>query len=201
MKNQMRALARDAEDGGGRLLVAPTVGRYFSAPPLGTFLSPDGPMGKLRVLRKGYRLLVPAGVSGVVREVLVRGRGAPVEYGQPILLVGRAADPLAAGLDEDAEPVGRADEEVAEGMVTVRSPTDGIFYRRPSPEDPAYVKEGDVIERGKVLGLVEVMKCFTQIAYAGEGEGASRARVARVLPEDAAEVKLDQLLFVLSPEH
>ena len=92
-----------------------------------------------------------------------------------------------------------AGEAAQLGMVAVRSPTDGIFYRRPSPDEPSYVEAGDTVERGKVLGLVEVMKCFNQIAYGGEPDAAPKAVVVRVVPEDSAEVKLGQVLFVLDP--
>ena len=61
------------------------------------------------------------------------------------------------------------------------------------------VEPGDAVERGKVLGLVEVMKCFNQIAYGGEPEATEKAVVVRVVLEDAAEVKLGQVLFVLDP--
>ena len=43
------------------------------------------------------------------------------------------------------------------------------------------------------------MKCFNQIAYGGEGDVPARARVTRVLPDDSAEVKLGQALFLVEP--
>ena len=46
---------------------------------------------------------------------------------------------------------------------TVRSPLPGTFYRRPSPEADVYVKEGDSVEPGTVVGLVEVMKTFHEV--------------------------------------
>ena len=42
----------------------------------------------------------------------------------------------------------------------VRTPIPGVFYRRPSPGSPPFVSEGDVVEDGGVVGLVEVMKQF-----------------------------------------
>ena len=46
---------------------------------------------------------------------------------------------------------------------TVLSPLPGIFYRKPSPEDPTYKNEGDLCEAGDVIGLVEVMKSFHEV--------------------------------------
>ncbi|USG63360.1 acetyl-CoA carboxylase [Brevibacillus ruminantium] len=45
----------------------------------------------------------------------------------------------------------------------ILSPLPGVFYRKPSPELPAYAQEGDVIKAGQVLGLIEVMKNFYEI--------------------------------------
>ena len=42
-----------------------------------------------------------------------------------------------------------------------RSPA--IFYRRPSPDADAFVQEGDAVEAGAVIGLVEVMKQFHDV--------------------------------------
>ena len=45
----------------------------------------------------------------------------------------------------------------------IRSPIPGIFYRRPDPDSPMFVNEGDSVEAGQVVGLVEVMKQFHEI--------------------------------------
>ena len=68
---------------GEEQLMAPTVGRYLNAPPVGTFLSPGSPAGSLKVLQRMFTLVVPADGGGIVKEVLVKGRAVPVEYGQP----------------------------------------------------------------------------------------------------------------------
>lgn len=36
----------------------------------------------------------------------------------------------------------------------------GVFYRKPSPEEPNFKNEGDAVEKGDVIGLIEVMKTF-----------------------------------------
>ena len=49
-------------------------------------------------------------------------------------------------------------EEVVVGESTIKSPITGVFYRSPSPTSPMFVKEGDVVEVGKTLCIVEAMK-------------------------------------------
>jgi acetyl-CoA carboxylase biotin carboxyl carrier protein len=43
------------------------------------------------------------------------------------------------------------------------SPLPGTFYRRPAPDQPPYKNEGDKVAVGDVIGLVEVMKSFTEV--------------------------------------
>lgn len=39
----------------------------------------------------------------------------------------------------------------------------GIFFRKPSPEEDVYVNEGDVVNAGDTIGLIEVMKTFYEV--------------------------------------
>ncbi|MCW5943918.1 MAG: hypothetical protein KIS66_16940 [Fimbriimonadaceae bacterium] len=45
----------------------------------------------------------------------------------------------------------------------VRSPMQGIFYLTSSPGSPPFVKEGDDVAAGQVVGLIEAMKVFNEI--------------------------------------
>ena len=78
----------------------------------------------------------------------------------------------------------------------IRASTTGIFYRRSSPDAPAYVKEGQKIERGKILGLIEVMKTFNHIVFQGT-DNSNSGVITKILCEDAQEVKLGDGLFVV----
>lgn len=51
----------------------------------------------------------------------------------------------------------------------VVSPLPGVFYRRPSPEEEEFVTEGQKVKPGDVIGIVEVMKSFTEIKSEVEG--------------------------------
>jgi acetyl-CoA carboxylase biotin carboxyl carrier protein len=45
----------------------------------------------------------------------------------------------------------------------VQSPLPGTFYRRSAPDAPPFKSEGDAVAVGDVLGLVEVMKQFSEV--------------------------------------
>lgn len=51
----------------------------------------------------------------------------------------------------------------------ILSPLPGTFYRKPSPDEPAYKNEGDAVKKGDVIGLVEVMKSFHEVHADAEG--------------------------------
>lgn len=48
-------------------------------------------------------------------------------------------------------------------MAEIQSPLPGVFYRRPSPGKDPFVQDGDRVEAGQVIGLIEVMKQFSEV--------------------------------------
>ncbi len=45
----------------------------------------------------------------------------------------------------------------------ITSPMTGIYYGAPSPGSPPFVREGDAITSGQIIGLIEAMKVFNEI--------------------------------------
>jgi len=75
----------------------------------------------------------------------------------------------------------------------VTAPLVGVFYRSASPDTDPFVKEGDRVEAGDVVCILEAMKLFNEITtdYAGV--------VARIVPENGELVTLGQELFWIEP--
>lgn len=48
-------------------------------------------------------------------------------------------------------------------MADIVSPLPGVFYRKPAPGKDDFVSIGDSVEAGQTLGIVEVMKQFTEV--------------------------------------
>jgi biotin carboxyl carrier protein len=192
-------LVRESGAGDGHFdVLAPGVGFFDMPPAAGTFLMPGSFVGYLTTLRRYFHLLMPEGRHGVVTRLYVTDRKQRVEYGQRLFAVSAKAEVgLTTEFQEIDTETARSDEGIPEGMFGVRSPTDGIFYRRANPQSPPYVEEGSVVEQGSVLALVEVMKCFNPILYAGEPEFPARARIVRATATDAMEVKHGSVIFVV----
>lgn len=53
--------------------------------------------------------------------------------------------------------------------ITISAPMPGVFYRRPDPEDPPFVEEGDAVEADEVVGLIGVMKNFHDVTAGEDG--------------------------------
>ena len=186
----------DPNTDGELLLASPAVGLYGFAPRVGEVLVAGSRAGRLTSLGKTAELLVPRGVTGRVAERQLTTRSDPVDYGQVLLrLVPVEASDVGDGITTKAEEAAR---DLPEGTFAVVSPTHGMFYRRPRPDEPAYVETGQIVEEGSTLGLVEVMKCFSPITY-GDDHLPSRAEVVEVRAEDGAEVGSDEVLFVVRP--
>jgi len=45
----------------------------------------------------------------------------------------------------------------------VIAPLPGIFYRRPAPDKAPFVEVGDAVEAGQTIGIVEIMKQFSEV--------------------------------------
>jgi biotin carboxyl carrier protein len=192
----LTGLAARAEEDSFQVL-SPGVGLYDMPPAVGAYVRPGSFLGYLTVVRRYYHLVLPEGRHGVVTHHHIQNRKHRVEYGQPLLTVSPEVS-TSIGLEvAKTEAAIEAEEGVPEGMFAVKSPTDGIFYGRPNPQSPFYVEEGTLVTKGTVLGLVEVMKCFNPISYPGEPELPNRARIAKVVAQDATEVKHGGLLFVV----
>jgi acetyl-CoA carboxylase biotin carboxyl carrier protein len=75
----------------------------------------------------------------------------------------------------------------------VVAPLTGVFYRQPSPDADAYVKENDRVEMGQVLCVLEAMKLFNEIQSDFSGT------VIRILPGNGELVSQGEELFWIQP--
>ncbi|MCR4842412.1 MAG: acetyl-CoA carboxylase biotin carboxyl carrier protein [Eubacterium sp.] len=57
----------------------------------------------------------------------------------------------------------------SDGAVEVKSPVPGTFYAASAPDKAPYVKEGQVVKKGDVLGLIEAMKIMNEIPSPVDG--------------------------------
>jgi acetyl-CoA carboxylase biotin carboxyl carrier protein len=84
-------------------------------------------------------------------------------------------------------------EDDTAGLVPIASPMVGTFYSAATPDAPALVSVGDVVDAEKVVCIVEAMKIFNEIKAETSGT------IAKVLVANGDAVEFGQDLFLLKP--
>lgn len=81
-------------------------------------------------------------------------------------------------------------EEPLTGNI-VKSPLVGTYYAASSPDSAPFVKVGDKVTKGQVLGIVEAMKLMNEIESEFDGT------VKEILVENEQMVEFGQPMFVI----
>jgi acetyl-CoA carboxylase biotin carboxyl carrier protein len=88
---------------------------------------------------------------------------------------------------------GGAVAEEADAGHPIKAPLVGTFYRAGQPGSPPFVEEGDVVDEGQTVGIVEAMKLMNQV-QADQG-----GKVSKILVEDGQWVEFEQVLMYIEP--
>jgi acetyl-CoA carboxylase biotin carboxyl carrier protein len=96
-------------------------------------------------------------------------------------------EPKAAAAPKKAQAV------VPPGMVAIKSPMVGTFYRAPSPGAKPFVEIGQKVDPGSVVCIIEVMKLMNSIPAGVSGT------IRQILVNDAQPVQFAQVLIVIEP--
>lgn len=92
-----------------------------------------------------------------------------------------------------ALPHERVPPEDNDGLVAIRAPNLGTFYRAPNPGEAPYVEIGQDVAADSDVCLIEVMKLFTPVQAGVAG------KIARICIEDGNMVQHDEPLFFVEP--
>lgn len=108
----------------------------------------------------------------------------------PVAVAAEAVTPQVVA----AQPVQQAEEAATiqqpEGN-EVKSPLVGTFYAAPAEDAEPFVKVGDHVKKGQVLGIIEAMKLMNEIESEYDGV------VEAVLVDNADAVEYGQPLFII----
>lgn len=92
-----------------------------------------------------------------------------------------AITPIAPSPSEDIKVTG----------TEIVSPLVGVCYLQSGPDQPAFKKVGDKVEKGEVLCIIEAMKVMNEIVSDITGE------IVQILVENEQVVEFNQPLFVV----
>jgi len=148
-------------------------------------------IAELEVSRWGKKVRIVKNTSNSNNPGLVEERNIPGPQAVFETPVVTQATPVVAPQPEPTkvETPPPAAEQSGKKTEEIRSPMVGTFYRAPSPEADSYINEGDRINPGKVLCIVEAMKLMNEI------EAEISGTIIEILVENSQPVEYNQPLF------
>ena len=99
------------------------------------------------------------------------------------------ADGDITGSGKETQSAGKTEDHTALSGETVRAPLVGTFYSAPAEGEKAFVKPGDRVTKGQILGIIEAMKLMNEIESEYDGI------VEAVLVNNEQVVEYGQPLF------
>jgi acetyl-CoA carboxylase biotin carboxyl carrier protein len=105
------------------------------------------PEGVERVIRAAEA----AGVTTLRLSIASIGLTLELSRGPQAIVPPETSSPAASSL------------QTPESLITVTAPVLGVFYRRNGPDQPLLASEGEPVEEGQLLGLIEVMKTYHEV--------------------------------------
>ena len=95
----------------------------------------------------------------------------------------------AAVTQTQAEQV--TDNESAGDAVEIKAPLVGTFYQAPGPDEQPYVKVGQQVKKGDVVGIIEAMKLMNEVVAPQDGV------ILSIDATDGNMVQYGQVLFTM----
>ena len=83
--------------------------------------------------------------------------------------------------------------EVTVGLIQIKSPMVGTFYRAPSPESEPFVEADQEVDVGQVVCIIEAMKLMNEI------KSEIKGKIKEILVDNGEPVEFGQPLFTVEP--
>ncbi len=132
------------------------------------------------VEEEGFKLKIRRGEFPVVSaaRATLPPFALPVESASPMPAAATSAPPA---------PTAPAGDEP--GVIYIKSPMVGTFYRSPSPESKSFVENGSKVTETSVVCIIEAMKIMNEI------QAEVKGTVLETLVENGQPVEYGQRLF------
>jgi acetyl-CoA carboxylase biotin carboxyl carrier protein len=149
-------------------------------------------LSEFAVEEEGFKLKIRRGFNGLPVVSTGRGSSHPFVPGPdtvaPFVPASAPAPAPAASAAPAATPAPAAAQDEA-GVVYVKSPMVGTFYRSASPESKPFVESGAKVSENTVVCIIEAMKIMNEI------QAEMTGTVVEVLVENGQPVEYGQRLF------
>ncbi len=131
-------------------------------------------LSKLKITQDAFSIELEKNIGVVAAPMMA----APVAVAAPAV-----AAPVAVEAAAPAAAVHTGDMIV--------SPMVGTFYGSPSPDSAPFVKVGDRVKKGQVIGILEAMKIMNEL------EAEFDCKIVSILVSDSQAVEYDMPLFAV----
>jgi acetyl-CoA carboxylase biotin carboxyl carrier protein len=141
-------------------------------------------LSEFAVEEEGFKLKIRRGGNGL--PIVSGGRGSSSPF--PVAEAAAAPQPAAT----PATPAGTqspAQAKEEDGIIYVKSPMVGTFYRSASPESKAFAEAGTKVVENTVVCIIEAMKIMNEI------QAEIKGTVVEALVENGQPVEYGQRLF------
>ncbi|HIE52156.1 MAG TPA: acetyl-CoA carboxylase, biotin carboxyl carrier protein [Armatimonadetes bacterium] len=148
----------------------------------------------LEELRQLIALVEQSGVEELrleEGELTIIIRTGEADVGEPSLVPSLLATP--APKPQLERPPSELEPSLTNAHPIV-APIMGVFYRAPGPDEPPYVEEGDWVEEGQCVGLIEAMKIYNDIPSDCNG------RVVKIVAQNEQLVAEGEVLMWIEPQ-
>jgi acetyl-CoA carboxylase biotin carboxyl carrier protein len=128
---------------------------------------------------EAFTLQLKRGTAGITQIV-----SAPQQ-----MMAAPVAAPVPDGIPAAAPAVADADA----GLIPIKSPMVGTFYRSPSPDSDVFVQIGQDVLPDSVVCIIEAMKVMNEI------QSEVKGKIKKILVDNATPVQFGQPLFLVEP--
>ena len=149
----------------------------------------------LRKIKKLMELLEESGLAEIeVKEgeesikLSRHSQYQPVQNSQTMIPVMQTQQPVTKEITPQAESV--SEQSLPEGDI-IESPMVGTFYRAASPDSKVFVEEGQKVNKGDTVCILEAMKMMNQVTAEQSGT------IIKILVKDSEPVEFGQPLFII----
>jgi len=142
-------------------------------------------LSEFAVEEEGFKLKIRRGGSGLPVVSAGRGSNSPFVPQTEVAPAPLTSTPAAA-----TAGAGSADQpKEEEGIIYIKSPMVGTFYRAASPESKAFAESGTKVTETSVVCIIEAMKIMNEI------QAELKGTVLEALVENGQPVEYGQRLF------
>ena len=140
-------------------------------------------LSEFAVEEEGFKLKIRRGGNGLPVVSGSRGSVSPFPAAEAAAPTPAAAPASSAGSQAPTQP------KEEEGIIYVKSPMVGTFYRAASPESKAFAETGTKVVENTVVCIIEAMKIMNEI------QAEIKGTVVEALVENGQPVEYGQRLF------